>query len=107
MSLENLLKTGQLKPHQTDRKEIGRLLVAARRNLADARAYNISTENRFDAGYKCIMQCALMALMGNRSRFACKLHRRSRTAHGRSFGVVGRNSSGVDAVSAYRTWRWS
>ena len=38
MSLENLLKTGQLKPHKTDRKEIGRLLVAARRNLADTRA---------------------------------------------------------------------
>jgi hypothetical protein len=61
MSLENLLKTGQLKPHKTDRKEIGRLLVAARRNLTDARADNISSENRFDAAYKCIMQCALMA----------------------------------------------
>ena len=65
MSLENLLKTGQLKPHKTDRQEIGRLLVAARRNLADARADNISTENRFDAAYKCIMQCALMALMAS------------------------------------------
>lgn len=41
------------------------MLVAARRNLADAHAENISTENRFDAAYKCIMQCALVGLMAN------------------------------------------
>lgn len=36
MTLDNLLKTGQLKRHATDGKEIGRRLAAARRNLADA-----------------------------------------------------------------------
>jgi hypothetical protein len=65
MTLDNLLKIGQLKRHSTDRLEIGNLLAAARRNLGDARAGNISTENRFDAAYKCIMQCALAALMAN------------------------------------------
>lgn len=65
MTLDNLLKIGQLKRHTTDQKEIGNLLVAARRNLADAHAANISTENRFDAAYKCIMQCALVGLMAN------------------------------------------
>lgn len=65
MTLDNLLKIGQLKRHTTDQKEIGNLLVAARRNLADAHAANISTENRFDAAYKCIMQCALVALVAN------------------------------------------
>ncbi|TCS68992.1 hypothetical protein EDC61_1227 [Sulfuritortus calidifontis] len=65
MTLDNLLKIGQLKRHTTDRAEIGHLLAAGRRNLADARAENISTENRFDAAYKCIMQCALAALMAN------------------------------------------
>ena len=65
MTLDNLLRTGQLKRHTTDRVEIGNLLAAARRNLGDARAENISTENRFDAAYKCIMQCALAALMAN------------------------------------------
>jgi hypothetical protein len=60
-----LLKIGQLKPHAPDAAEIARLLEAARRNLTDANAENISTENRFDAAYKCIMQSALAALMAN------------------------------------------
>jgi len=65
MTLDNLVKIGRIKAHVTDRTEIGDLLAAARRNLADARAENISTENRFDAAYKFIMQCALVALMAN------------------------------------------
>ena len=65
MTLDNLLRIGQLKRHATDRVEIGNLLAAARRNLGDAQAENISTENRFDAAYKCIMQSALSALMAN------------------------------------------
>jgi hypothetical protein len=65
MTLDNLLKIGQLKPHAPDAAEIARLLEAARRNLTDANAENISTENRFDAAYKCIMQSALAALMAN------------------------------------------
>lgn len=65
MSLDNLVKTGQLKRHTTDAKEVGNLLAAARRNVADARAQNISVENRFDAAYKCIMQSALVALLAS------------------------------------------
>lgn len=63
MTLENLLKIGQLKSHATDATEIGRLLSAARRNLADARVKQVSPETRFDAAYKAIMQSALAALM--------------------------------------------
>lgn len=37
MSLENLLKIGQLKAHAPEPAEIERLLTAARRNLRDAR----------------------------------------------------------------------
>src|SRR5918996_2833692 len=65
MSLDNLLKTGRLKRHTTDAKEVANLLAAARRNVADARAQNISVENRFDAAYKCIMQSALVALLAS------------------------------------------
>lgn len=65
MTLENLLKTGQLKLHEPDAGEIRRLLDAARRNLEDSAATNISPENRFDAAYKVIMQSALVALMAN------------------------------------------
>ena len=65
MTLENLLKIGQLKSHATDSVEIQRLLDAARRNLADAHVKAVSPETRFDAAYKAIMQTALVALMAN------------------------------------------
>lgn len=65
MSLQNLLKIGQLKTHPTDAAEIARLLAAARRNLVDAAVTSISPETRFDAAYKAIMQSALAALMAN------------------------------------------
>ncbi len=42
MTLDNLRKLGQLKPHTTDRDEIGELLAATERNLDDARATNIT-----------------------------------------------------------------
>lgn len=65
MTLENLLKIGQLKPHEPSAEEIQRLLQAARRNLGDARTNQISHETRFDAAYKAIMQAALAALLAN------------------------------------------
>lgn len=63
MSLENLLKIGQLKEHSASAEEIEQLLVAAQRNLRDAQQKVISSETRFDAAYKAIMQSALAALM--------------------------------------------
>ncbi|MFH1044156.1 MAG: DNA-binding protein [Pseudomonadota bacterium] len=65
MSLQNLLKIGQLKAHPPDAAEVQRLLAAAARNLADARVTTISPETRFDAAYKAVMQAALAALMAN------------------------------------------
>lgn len=62
MSLENLLKIGQLKAHPPDAREIEQLLLAARRNIRDARVTSISPETRFDAAYKAIMQSSLAAL---------------------------------------------
>lgn len=41
------------------------LLQAAARNIEDARVAAISGETRFDAAYKCIMQCAMVALWAN------------------------------------------
>ena len=65
MTLENLLKIGQLKEHAPDADEIRRLIAAAERSLADARVTTISPETRFDAAYKAIMQTALVALMAH------------------------------------------
>ena len=41
MSLQNLLKIGQLKAHPVDAGEIAQLLAAARRNLRDLLAASV------------------------------------------------------------------
>lgn len=65
MSLENLLKINRLQKHVASREGVTRLLSAAVRNLADAHIAGVSGETRFDAAYKCIMQCAMLALWAN------------------------------------------
>lgn len=62
MTLENLLAIRQLQAHNAEPISLRKLLDAARRNLADARFDQISSDNRFDAGYKCVMQCAMIGL---------------------------------------------
>ena len=42
-----------------------RLLDSAARNLNDAQLTALSTDNRFDAAYKTIMQCAMVGLWAN------------------------------------------
>lgn len=64
MSLDNLVGIS-LEKVAPDAAAIGRLLTAARRNIADARVTAISAENRFDAAYKAIMQLANAALQAN------------------------------------------
>lgn len=61
MSLENLVGIS-LEKIAPDTATIERLLSAADRNIMDAAVTTISTENRFDAGYKAIMQLASAAL---------------------------------------------
>jgi hypothetical protein len=68
MSLQNLLATGNLVKFEAQRDDIQRLLAAAERNLGDAGVNAISDENRFDAAYKCVMQCASAALWANGCR---------------------------------------
>ncbi len=62
MTLENLLAIRRLVRHEAGRAAILKLLAAGERNLADARVASISAENRFDAAYKVILQCAMAAL---------------------------------------------
>lgn len=64
MSLVNLVGIS-LDRVTPDAVAIGRLLAAARRNLADTQVAAISAENRFDAAYKAIMQLANAALQAN------------------------------------------
>jgi len=65
MSLQNLLEIGSLDKAEPRRDDIQRLLAAAERNLDDAGVTDISNENRFDAAYKCVMQCAIAGLLAN------------------------------------------
>jgi hypothetical protein len=73
MSLDNLARIGLLKAHTPSASEALRLLASAERNLKDAHVAGISDETRFDAGYKAIMQCALMALMASGYRPATSM----------------------------------
>lgn len=64
MTLHNLLGIS-LDAIAPNRETVARLLAAAERNLADAALPALSAENRFDAAYKAIMQCAMVALHAN------------------------------------------
>jgi hypothetical protein len=64
MSLDNLVgKT--LEKVGADTVAIQKLLSAAERNIADSHVMEISSENRFDAAYKAIMQLSNAALQAN------------------------------------------
>jgi hypothetical protein len=101
MSLDNLIRTGQLKRHTTDAKEVAKLLTAARRNVADAKAQNISVENRFDAAYKCIMQSALAALLASGFRPDTKVpghHQTVVQSLPKTVGLAGERVAVLDAL---------
>ena len=62
MTLANLLVIQRLLAFSATPQGLQRLLAAATRNLADAHIAQLSPENRFDAAYKCILQCAMLGL---------------------------------------------
>ena len=64
MSLDKLVGIS-LEKVEPDSASITRLLAAARRNIADATIMAVSSENRFDAAYKAIMQLANASLQAN------------------------------------------
>jgi hypothetical protein len=105
MTLDNLAKIGRLKPHIASKPELADLLTAARRNLEDARAENISTENRFDAAYKCIMQAALVALMARGFRPDTKAPGHHQTVIQSLQKTIGLDSQRVAVLDALRNKR--
>ena len=64
MTLTNLLGIS-LDRLVAERAQVARLMAAAERNIADAQLPGLSSENRFDAAYKAIMQMAMVALNAN------------------------------------------
>jgi hypothetical protein len=65
MTLKNLLGIS-LDAITPDKALLAKLLAAAQRNIDDANLRGLSTENRFDAAYKAIMQSAMVAETGSR-----------------------------------------
>lgn len=70
MTLTNLLAIQRLQAFEASAEGVQRLLAAATRNLADAQLQALSPENRFDAAYKCILQCAMRGLWAQGYRTA-------------------------------------
>jgi len=105
MSLENLLKTKQLQPHNPTREAVQRLLQAAARNIVDARIDEVSVDTRFDAAYKAIMQCAMVALWANRYRTSTSQPGHHQTAIQTLPKTIGLEQSTVIVLDALRKQR--
>jgi HEPN domain-containing protein len=105
MSLENLLKTKQLQSHNPTCEAVQRLIQAAARNIADARVSEISGENRFDAAYKAIMQCAMVALWANQYRTSTSQPGHHQTAIQTLPKTIGLEQSTVIVLDALRKQR--
>ena len=70
MTLENLLAIHRLQAFEATPAGVLRMLASAERNLTDARLAVLSADNRFDAAYKTIMQCAMIGLWAKGYRTA-------------------------------------
>lgn len=70
MTLENLLAIHRLQNFKPTPTGVQQLLAAAERNLTDAKLDALSSDNRFDAAYKAIMQCAMIGLWASGYRTA-------------------------------------
>ncbi|WP_206064341.1 DNA-binding protein [Oleiagrimonas sp. C23AA] len=69
-----------LQAFEASAEDVVKLLEAARRNLTDAKVEAVSTDTRFDAAYKCIMQCAMLGLWANGYRTVTSKPGHHRTA---------------------------
>lgn len=105
MTLENLLRINKLQTHYSSRVAVQRLLQAAIRNIEDARITEISGETRFDAAYKCIMQCAMVALWINGYRTSTNQPGHHQTAIQTLPITIGLNQSVVIVLDALRKQR--
>ena len=104
MSLENLVGIS-LESIEPDPAVIKRLLRAAERNIADARVNVISTETRFDAAYKAIMQLANAALQANGSRTLTSQPGHHRTLIQVLDQTIGLDKQSVILLDAFRKQR--
>ncbi|MFV2057681.1 MAG: DNA-binding protein [Thiohalomonadales bacterium] len=104
MTLANLIGRS-LEEIEPNGSTIKRLLAAAERNIADAHIEQVSSENRFDAAYKAIMQLANVALQANGFRTLTSVpghHRTMIQLLGKTVGVDSRKIILLDALRKQR-----
>lgn len=105
MTLDNLLAIHKLQRFEVDAAGIQRLIAAAARNLQDGKLTELSTENRFDAAYKTIMQCAMLGLWANGYRVSTNQpghHQTAIQALPKSLGVAQDTVIVLDALRKRR-----
>ena len=69
-ALSNLAKIGKIKAEPMNRAEIDRMLVMARKRLADSSYSQVSQEGRFTSVYNAIHGAALAALSSSTQALA-------------------------------------
>ena len=104
MTLKNLLGI-TLDTIAPDKAQLAKLLAAAERNIADAQLAGLSTENRFDAAYKAIMQLAMVSLSANGYRTLTSKPGHHQTAIQTLVLTVGLPQSKVIVLDALRKQR--
>lgn len=62
MNLQQWTNNGWLKPHKTDRQEIGNLLAIVCRDLADAQGGEVSADWRFGIAYNATLKLCTILL---------------------------------------------
>ncbi len=105
MTLENLLAIHRLQTFDATPEGVQRMLASAARNLADAGLAGLSADNRFDAGYKAIMQCAMIGLWANGYRTATSQPGHHQTALQTLPKTVGVDQDTVIVLDALRKQR--
>jgi hypothetical protein len=105
MTLENLLAIHRLQAFEATADGVLRLLASAERNLIDARLIELSNDNRFDAAYKTIMQCAMIGLWANGFRTATSQpghHQTALQTLPKTLGIVADTVIVLDALRKQR-----
>lgn len=105
MTLENLLAIHRLQAFEPTAAGVLRLLASAGRNLADARLPELSADNRFDAAYKTIMQCAMIGLWAKGFRTATSQPGHHQTAIQALPKTLGLTQDSVIVLDALRKQR--
>lgn len=105
MTLENLLAIHRLQAFEATPTGVLRLLASAARNLADARLVELSADNRFDAAYKAIMQCAMIGLWAKGFRTATSQPGHHQTALQALPKTLGLDADTVIVLDALRKQR--